>query len=263
MQVYLPFPPSSSYLVLFALASFICQSLLPFLLQSMQSIATTAYHKISDYMAKGRKLWHIRTFTPLVEAPSTTVVGYSFVAHNRKDSGRTETGTIFASGKFELSDFWLEGHGTQGALGCYALDLLWQKQKKDPTYFPYNRKWVSRSRWTETWYNQMSVKQPAPCVDTRSHVQKQVCPPVLGLKTSGRPKSARYAFLCIYTYIHIFMSACIFIHICMSALIFIYIVLCVYISCVCRDMYRGVVLPAFHPVPKMEYFIPHLQSLPL
>ena len=234
--IFLPsFPPSSFPSFIFPpsiifVASFIFHSFLPFLLQSMESIATTAYHKISDYMIKGRELWHIRTFTPLVEPPSTTVVGYSFVARHRKTSSRTETGSIYASGKFELSDFWLQGHGTQGALGCYALDLLWQEQDKDPTYYPYNRKWVSPSRWTETWYNQMSVKQPAPCVDTRSHVPKQVCPPVMGLNTSGRPKAARYTpthahtyiffmciyiiyvciyifyifFMCVYTYMHIF-----------------------------------------------------------
>jgi hypothetical protein len=217
--IFLPsFPPSSFPSFIFPpsiifVASFIFHSFLPFLLQSMESIATTAYHKISDYMIKGRELWHIRTFTPLVEPPSTTVVGYSFVARHRKTSSRTETGSIYASGKFELSDFWLQGHGTQGALGCYALDLLWQEQDKDPTYYPYNRKWVSPSRWTETWYNQMSVKQPAPCVDTRSHVQKQICPPIMGLNTSGRPKAARYIFLCIYTHIHICMHAYIFMYI--------------------------------------------------
>ena len=86
----------------------------------MASIATTAYHKISDYMVKGRELWHIRTFIPLVEHPSTTVVGYTFVANHRKDSGRTEKGSIFANGKFNCSDYWLEGHGTQGSSNKYV-----------------------------------------------------------------------------------------------------------------------------------------------
>ena len=126
------FPPASSFhpLFFFPPLSFFppSSSYLPLSSQSMESIATTACHKISDYMTAGRELWHIRTFTPLVEPPSTTVVGHSFVARHRKTSGRTETGSIFASGKFECSDYWLQGHGTQGSsiwLHAHTNIYLW------------------------------------------------------------------------------------------------------------------------------------------
>ena len=117
------------------------------------------------------------------------------VSHN--ETGRQETGKIMPeaptdASRFWCSDYWRQGHGTQGQVGCMALDFLYHKTNKDPRYDPHNRMWVSKELWTSTWLAQMSVYQPGMVVDPLTLSSSRLCPPPLTTKTLGRTRYSRY-----------------------------------------------------------------------
>jgi len=117
------------------------------------------------------------------------------VSHNvtgRRESGKIMPEAPTDASRFWCSDYWRQGHGTQGQVGCMALDFLYHKTNKDPRYNPYNRMWVSKELWTSTWLAQMSVYQPGVVVDPLTLPSSRMCPPPLATKPGGRTRLSRY-----------------------------------------------------------------------
>ena len=142
------------------------------------------------HIEKGRANYYIRTFVPLY-GDAGLIVGYEFTANCRNGTRSTHSGTIRENGVFKCSDHWYSGHGTQGQVGCLALDMLYKQLNKDMNYYPWDRKWVHQYFWTETWLAQMSVLPPSHAIDVHTLKPYQLMPPPAHAKR-GRPKGSRY-----------------------------------------------------------------------